>query len=74
MLGVLRGRAPTLPAMNAADHEALQWLTVDELAARRRELVREYDRKLRRSEFDGARVAAIEEEAEAIASVQRGRR
>jgi hypothetical protein len=33
--------------MNDADHEALQWLTVDELVARRRELVREYDRQLR---------------------------
>ncbi|WP_267238710.1 hypothetical protein [Curtobacterium flaccumfaciens] len=34
--------------MKHADHEALQWLTLDELAARRRELVREYDtRRLR---------------------------
>ncbi|MCA5923100.1 hypothetical protein [Curtobacterium oceanosedimentum] len=45
--------------MNDADREALQWLTVDELAARRRALVRDYDRELRSEYPDSDRVAAM---------------
>ncbi|UFU15899.1 hypothetical protein LQK89_17165 (plasmid) [Curtobacterium sp. C1] len=60
--------------MNDADREALQWLTVDELAARRRALVRDYDRELRGERPDTDRVAAIWAEADAIEQVQRGRR
>ena len=61
-----------MPGMCDVDREALQWLTVEELAARRRQLVREYDRQLRRP--DPGRVAAIRAEADAIAAVQRDRR
>ncbi len=53
------GRQPTVPIVNDADREALQWLTVDELAARRRALVREYDRELRSAHPDPDRVSAI---------------
>lgn len=60
--------------MNDADRDALQWLTVDELAARRRELVREYDRELRGRTPDSERVAAIWAEADAVAEVQWDRR
>ncbi|MCS6577392.1 MULTISPECIES: hypothetical protein [Curtobacterium] len=60
--------------MNDADRDALQWLTVEEPAARRRQLVRECDRELRRSQPDGDRVAGIWVEADAIAVVQRARR
>jgi hypothetical protein len=45
--------------VNDADREALQWLTVDELAARRRALVRDYDRELRSEHPDSDRVAAM---------------
>lgn len=55
-----------LRAMNDAGRDALQWLTVDELAARRRQLVRDYDRELRRAEPDHDRVAAIWADADAI--------
>lgn len=64
----------TMPGMRDVDREALQWLTVEELAARRRQLVREYDRALRQSVHDRDRIAEIWAEAEAIAQVQRGRR
>jgi hypothetical protein len=60
--------------VNDADREALQWLTVDELAARRRALVRDYDRELRRPDPDREHVAALWAEADAIEQVQRGRR
>lgn len=60
--------------MNDADREALQWLTVDELAVRRRALVRDYDRELRGEHPEADRVAAIWAEADAIEQVQRGRR
>ena len=60
--------------MNDADREALLWLTVDELAARRRTLVRDYDRELRSSHPDHEQVAALWAEADAIEQVQRGRR
>lgn len=60
--------------MNDASREALLWLTPDELAARRRQLVREYDRELRSHEPDSERVAAIWAEADAIDTVQRERR
>ncbi|WIE63159.1 hypothetical protein DEI97_008465 [Curtobacterium sp. MCLR17_032] len=59
--------------MHDADRDAQQWLTVDELAARRRELVRQYDRELRSAEPVPERVAALWAEADAIAAVQRGR-
>lgn len=58
-VGVRAGRRPTVPVVNDADREALQWLTVDELAARRRALVREYDRELRSAHPDPDRVSAI---------------
>ncbi len=70
----LAGRGPTVPVVNDADREALQWLTVDELAARRRALVRDYDRELRRPDPDREHVAALWAEADAIEQVQRGRR
>lgn len=57
-----------------SEHDALQWLTVEELAARRRDLVREYDRALRQRDPDQIRVAEIWAEADAIAEVQRARR
>ncbi|PZF26894.1 hypothetical protein DEJ05_08290 [Curtobacterium sp. MCLR17_045] len=60
--------------MNDADREGLHWLTVDELAARRRIPVRDYDRELRGSHPDANRVSAIWAEADAIEQVQRGRR
>lgn len=60
--------------VNDTDREALQWLTVDELAARRRALVRDYDRELRGAHPNPDRVAAIWADADAIAQVQRGRR
>lgn len=60
--------------MNDADHEALQRLTVDELAPARCELVREYDRELRGSRANADRAAEIWAEADAISDVQRGRR
>ncbi|PZE64034.1 hypothetical protein [Curtobacterium sp. MCBD17_021] len=60
--------------MKADDRDALQWLTVEELAARRRQLVREYDCELRGSLPDADRVAEIWAEADAIAAVQRGQR
>jgi hypothetical protein len=60
--------------VNDADREALQWLTVDELAARRRALVRDYDRELRAERPDPDRVSAIWAEADAIDQVQRDRR
>lgn len=65
---------PTVLVVNDADREALQWLTVDELAARRRALVRDYDRELRGTRPDLDRVSAIQAEADAIEQVQRGRR
>lgn len=67
-------RRLTVPVVNDADREALQWLTVDELAARRRALVRDYDRELRGARPDLDRVFAIQAEADAIEQVQRGRR
>lgn len=73
-VGVRAGRRPTVPVVNDADREALQWLTVDELAARRRALVRDYDRELRGAHPDPGRVSAIWAEADAIEQVQRGRR
>ncbi|PZE53716.1 hypothetical protein DEJ04_17375 [Curtobacterium sp. MCLR17_044] len=63
-----------LRAMNDGARDALQWLTVDELAALRRQLVRDYDRALRAPDSDLERVADIWAEADAIALVQRERR
>ncbi|MBO9042527.1 hypothetical protein [Curtobacterium flaccumfaciens] len=60
--------------MNDVEREALQWLTVDELAARRWALVRDHDRELRGAHPDPNRVTAIWAEADAIEQVQRGRR
>ncbi len=56
--------------MNDVDREALQWLTVDEIVARLRALVRDYDRKLRSADPDPDRVSAIWAEADAIEQVQ----
>ncbi len=70
----LAASAPTLRRVNDDEREALQWLTVDELAARRRWLVRDYDRELRKAAPDPARAAAIRADAEAIDQVQRKRR
>ena len=66
------GDPPTFPVVNDADRDALQWLTVDEPAAHRGVLVRDYDRALRGSHPDPDRVAAISAEAGAIEQVQRG--
>jgi hypothetical protein len=55
------------------DEAALQWLTVDELAARRRGLVRELDRLTRRGDVDGPEHARILRDAATIDVVQRGR-
>lgn len=79
LVGVARSRQGARAAaypdrVSDADREALQWLTVDELAARRRALVRDYDRELRSEHPDSDRVAAIWAEADAIEQVQRGRR
>jgi hypothetical protein len=59
--------------VNDADRETLQWLTIDELAARRRVLVRNYDRE-RGAHPDLDRVSSIWAEADAIEQVKRGRR
>lgn len=59
--------------MNDVEREALQWLTIDELAARRRALVRDYDRELRSAHPDPDRTSAITAKADAIDQVQRGR-
>lgn len=60
--------------VNDVEREALQWLTIDELAARRWALVRDYDRELRDAHPDPNRVTAIWAEADAIEQVQRGLR
>jgi hypothetical protein len=62
--------------VNNVVREALQWLTVDELVARRRALVRDYDydRELRGAHPNLDRVAAMWADADAIDQVQRGRR
>ncbi|UFU16062.1 hypothetical protein LQK89_17725 (plasmid) [Curtobacterium sp. C1] len=60
--------------MRDSDREALQWLTVEELASRRRQLVRDYDRATRQPNPDSAQIARISDEAAAIDDVQRGRR
>ncbi len=65
---------PTVPVVNDADREVLQRLTVDELAARRRALVRDYNRELYGAHSDPNRVSAIRAEADAIEQAQRGRR
>lgn len=54
--------------------EALQWLTIDELAARRRDLVRELDRVMRHDPVDEDELAQILEDAARIERVQQERR
>ncbi|RDH95046.1 hypothetical protein DEU32_11411 [Curtobacterium sp. AG1037] len=56
------------------DEAALQWLTVDELAARRRDLVRQFDRLIRHPDSDAADQLRVLEEAATIDRVQRDRR
>jgi hypothetical protein len=57
-----------------ADEAALQWLTVDELAARRRDLVRQFDRLVRDPHSDAAERLRILDDAATIDRVQRDRR
>lgn len=68
------GSGPTVSGVNDDEREALQWLTVEELAARRRRLVRDYDREIRGGHPEAQRIASIEADAEAIAAVQKQRR
>lgn len=56
------------------DEAALQWFTVDELAARRRDLVCQFDRLVRDPHSDAPERLRILDDAATIDRVQRDRR
>lgn len=61
---------------DGGEYEALQWLTVDELAARRRDLVREWNRLSHaagRAVPDPAAADRIDRTLQTIARIQRER-